>query len=101
MASAVLDASRQLGQVFGVAVLGALVYGYLPGSAAAGPLTAAQRQLFTAGLHNALLVAGTALLGTAAVIGCWAADPLRRRSARAEHRLGWSPARSPRGSRQG
>jgi MFS transporter, DHA2 family, methylenomycin A resistance protein len=101
MASAVLNASRQLGQVFGVAVLGALVYGYLPGSAAAGPLTAAQRQLFTAGLHNALLVAGVALLGTAAVIGGGAAAPLRRRSARAAHRPGWSPAGSPRGSRRG
>src|SRR6185437_6618109 len=97
MASAVLNASRQLGQVFGVAVLGALVYAGLPASAAAGPLDAAQRQLFTAGLHHALLAAGVALLGTAALAGGRRAAGLRRRAGREPsappaRRRGWSPA---------
>jgi DHA2 family methylenomycin A resistance protein-like MFS transporter len=105
MASAVLNASRQLGQVFGVAVLGALVYGYLPGSAAAGPLDAAQRLAFAAGLHHALLTAGAALLGTAALIGGWAAAGLRRRLLRRRSGpgaplRGWSPAAAGRGSRR-
>jgi DHA2 family methylenomycin A resistance protein-like MFS transporter len=68
MASAVLNTFRQLGQVFGVAVLGALVYAQLPGGSGAGPLDAAGRELFVAGLHHALLLAGLALLVTAAVI---------------------------------
>jgi DHA2 family methylenomycin A resistance protein-like MFS transporter len=68
MASAVLNTFRQLGQVFGVAVLGALVYAQLPGGSGAGPLDAADRELFVAGLHHALLLAGLALLVTAAVI---------------------------------
>ncbi|HEU5418395.1 MAG TPA: MFS transporter [Streptosporangiaceae bacterium] len=105
MASAVLNASRQLGQVFGVAVLGALVYAALPGSAAAGPLDAAQRQLFTAGLHHALLAGGTALLATAALAGCWWAAGIRRRAGRPgsgppARRPGWSPAAAGRGSRR-
>ena len=68
MASAVLNTFRQLGQVFGVAVLGALVYAQLPGGSGAGTLDAAGRELFVAGLHHALLLAGLALLVTAAVI---------------------------------
>jgi MFS transporter, DHA2 family, methylenomycin A resistance protein len=105
MASAVLNASRQLGQVFGVAVLGALVYAGLPGSAAAGPLDAAQRQLFTAGLHHAMLAAGTALLATAALAGGGQAARLRRRAGRSRsappaRRPGWSPAAAGRGSRR-
>jgi len=105
MASAVLNASRQLGQVFGVAVLGALVYAGLPASAAAGPLDAAQRQLFTAGLHHALLAAGVALLGTAALAGGRRAAGLRRRAGREPsappaRRRGWSPAAAERGSRR-
>ena len=68
MASAVLNTFRQLGQVFGVAVLGALVYAQLPGGSGAGPLDSAGRELFVAGLHRALLLAGLALLVTAAVI---------------------------------
>jgi DHA2 family methylenomycin A resistance protein-like MFS transporter len=68
MASAVLNTFRQLGQVFGVAMLGALVYAQLPGGSGAGPLDAAGRELFVAGLHHALLLAGLALLVTAAVI---------------------------------
>ena len=115
MASAVLNASRQLGQVFGVAVLGALVYGSLPGRAAAGPLDAAQRLAFAAGLHHALVAAAAALLGTAALIGGWrgavrhpggkssAARPrrrgLRRRSGPPALPRGWPPAAAGRGSR--
>lgn len=81
MASAVLNAFRQVGQVFGVAVLGALVYARLPGGGAAGLPDAADRGLFVAGLHSALLVSGVALIATAAVI----CAPLFR-----------SPARGPR-----
>ena len=68
MASAVLNSSRQIGQVFGVAVLGAFVYARLPGGSAAGLPTAADRLLFVAGLHDALLVSGVALIATAAVV---------------------------------
>jgi MFS transporter, DHA2 family, methylenomycin A resistance protein len=50
MASAVVNAMRQAGQVFGVAVLGALVYA---------------RPQFVPGLHDALLLAGVALLAAA------------------------------------
>jgi DHA2 family methylenomycin A resistance protein-like MFS transporter len=52
MASAVVNALRQVGQVFGVAVLGALVY--------ASPR-------FVPGLRDALLLSGVALLATAAL----------------------------------
>ena len=55
MASSVHNALRQFGQVLGVAVLGALVYAR-PGSAG-----------FVAGLHAAMWVSGTALLGAAAL----------------------------------
>lgn len=68
MASAVVDSFRQIGQVFGVAVLGAVVYARLPGGSAAGLPTAADRLLFVAGLHDALLLSGVALIVTAAVI---------------------------------
>jgi DHA2 family methylenomycin A resistance protein-like MFS transporter len=68
MASAVLNACRQIGQVLGVAVLGALVYASLPGGTAGGRLDAAGRALFVAGLRHALLVAGAVLLATAVVI---------------------------------
>jgi MFS transporter, DHA2 family, methylenomycin A resistance protein len=73
MASAVLNVSRQIGQVFGVAVLGALVYAHLPGDASR-PLDTAHRQLFVAGLHNALLLAGLVLIAAAFI----AAPPLIR-----------------------
>ncbi|HEY4851941.1 MAG TPA: MFS transporter [Streptosporangiaceae bacterium] len=83
MASAVLNAARQIGQVFGVAVLGALVYAHLPGGAGR-PLDAAHRQLFVAGLHNALLLSGAVLIATALVIS----PPLiRSRAARPPQRL--------------
>ncbi len=66
MASAVLNAARQIGQVFGVAVLGALVYAQLPGGSAGARLEPVSRPLFVDGLHHALVVAGLALLGAAA-----------------------------------
>ena len=43
MASAMLNAARQIGQVFGVAVLGALVYAHLPGGGAGVRLDAVAR----------------------------------------------------------
>jgi MFS transporter, DHA2 family, methylenomycin A resistance protein len=53
MASAVLNAARQVGQVFGVAVLGALIYA---------------RVDYVAGLHDALVLSGVLLVGTAALV---------------------------------
>lgn len=66
MASAVHNALRQLGQVLGVAVLGALVYAN-PAlrSDAGGPLDPVRRPLFVGGLHHALWASGAALLGAA------------------------------------
>jgi len=52
MASSVHNALRQFGQVLGVAVLGAIVYAHGP-------------QGFVPGLHAAMWVSGTALLGAA------------------------------------
>jgi DHA2 family methylenomycin A resistance protein-like MFS transporter len=66
MASAIVNALRQVGQVFGVAVLGALVYAQLPGSGGGGRLDAEASALFIGGLHNALWVSGLALLAVAA-----------------------------------
>ena len=68
MASAVVNTFRQIGQVFGVAVLGALVYAQLPDGAGAGPLDAAGRSLFVTGLHHALLLSGFTLIATAVII---------------------------------
>jgi DHA2 family methylenomycin A resistance protein-like MFS transporter len=69
MVSAVHNALRQLGQVLGIAVLGALVYGRLPaGSSAGGQLGPVPAALFMSGLHEAVLVSGLALLA-AAVLG--------------------------------
>ncbi|HEY1503909.1 MAG TPA: MFS transporter [Stellaceae bacterium] len=70
MASAVHNAMRQLGQVLGVAVLGALIYARLPRSGAGGRLNPTQAVLFVAGLHHALWLSGLALL--AAAIGAMA-----------------------------
>jgi MFS transporter, DHA2 family, methylenomycin A resistance protein len=67
MVSAVHNSLRQVGQVFGVAVLGALVYAQLPGENAGPPLDAAQGALFLTGLHHAIWTAGLALLGAAAL----------------------------------
>ena len=69
MASAVINTMRQTGQVFGVAVLGALVYAHLPHAGAGEPLSPAQGAAFVAGLHAAAWVAGLALLATAALAG--------------------------------
>jgi DHA2 family methylenomycin A resistance protein-like MFS transporter len=69
MASAVVNALRQVGQVFGVAVLGALVYAQLPGGGAGQRFSASQSSLFVEGLHSALWVCGLALL----VVGAFAA----------------------------
>ena len=69
MASAVHNSLRQIGQVFGVAVLGLLVYAHLPsGGSAGGRLDPTQGALFVDGLHTALWVSGLALLGAAAVV---------------------------------
>ena len=66
MASAVHNAMRQLGQVLGVAVLGALVYAHLsPGSVAGRRLDPRHASLFVDGLHHALWVSGLALLAAA------------------------------------
>ncbi|MEV0742295.1 MFS transporter [Streptomyces sp. NPDC050549] len=64
MASAIINTLRQVGQVFGVAVLGALVYGAVPGGHVR---TTADRARFVTGLHHALWVSGLALLATAAI----------------------------------
>jgi hypothetical protein len=58
MASAVVNALRQVGRAFGVAVLGALVYAHLPGDAAAGRLDPAHASPCVDGLHDALWVSG-------------------------------------------
>ncbi|MBO0774755.1 MAG: MFS transporter [Actinobacteria bacterium] len=80
MASAVNNASRQIGQVFGVAVLGALVYANLPGASGTGRrLSPAGQAAFLAGLHHALWVSGIALLAASLL----AALLLGRRSERA------------------
>jgi MFS transporter, DHA2 family, methylenomycin A resistance protein len=66
MASAIHNALRQLGQVLGVAVLGALVYAQLPSAGAAGRrLTAVQGVDFVDGLHDAIWVSGLALFAAA------------------------------------
>lgn len=67
MVSAVHNALRQVGQLFGVAVLGALVYAGVPaGHGAGGALTAESAGLFLAGLHRAIWLSGLALLASAA-----------------------------------
>ena len=80
MASAVVNSLRQVGQVFGVAVLGALVYARLPGGAGGEALGPAQALAFTAGLHVALWVCGLVLLAVAALVAGLVAVPARRRS---------------------
>jgi DHA2 family methylenomycin A resistance protein-like MFS transporter len=66
MASAVHNAMRQLGQVLGVAVLGALVYANPSLRAdAGGRLDPSRRPLFVGGLHHALWASGAALLAAA------------------------------------
>jgi DHA2 family methylenomycin A resistance protein-like MFS transporter len=67
MASAVINAVRQVGQVFGVAVLGAVVYAHLP-SAAGQALGPVEQALFMDGLHQAVLLAALVLLVTAVFV---------------------------------
>jgi hypothetical protein len=64
MASAVHNALRQLGQVLGVAVLGALVYAPMAGQHSS-PISPAPRAAFVTGLHHALWTCGLALLAAA------------------------------------
>jgi DHA2 family methylenomycin A resistance protein-like MFS transporter len=77
MASAIINTLRQIGQVFGVAVLGALVYSRIPGG---HPHTGADRARFVTGLHHAVWVAGLALLATAAVTAALLLTPTDRRA---------------------
>ncbi|MGH3523249.1 MAG: MFS transporter, partial [Mycobacterium sp.] len=79
MASAVLNALRQVGQVFGVAVLGALVFAHLPtGGAGIGRLDTAHAVLFVGGLHHALWVSGLSLVAAAAVAAALLIRPASR-----------------------
>jgi DHA2 family methylenomycin A resistance protein-like MFS transporter len=70
MASALNNASRQIGQVFGVAVLGALVYAGVPhGAGVGGRFGTADGAAFVTGLHHAVWVSGLALLTAAGLAG--------------------------------
>ena len=67
-ASALVNAGRQIGQVFGVAVLGVLVYAHLPGASGTGTrLDPAAQDAFVLGLHEALWLSGLALLAIGAL----------------------------------
>jgi len=66
MVSSIHSTFRQVGQVFGVAVLGALVYSRLT-ARTVGPLTHFQSELFVMGLRHALLLDGIALFSAAAL----------------------------------
>jgi DHA2 family methylenomycin A resistance protein-like MFS transporter len=66
MVSSVHSTFRQVGQVFGVAVLGALVYARLT-ARTVGPLTHFQSELFVTGLRHALFLDGIALFAAAAL----------------------------------
>jgi DHA2 family methylenomycin A resistance protein-like MFS transporter len=68
MASAVHNALRQVGQVFGVAVLGLLVYAHLPAGSAGERLGPTDGALFVRGLHSAMWVSGLALFAAAALV---------------------------------
>jgi DHA2 family methylenomycin A resistance protein-like MFS transporter len=67
MASAIVNSARQVGQVFGVAVLGALVYAHVPGGHHAAQLGPSEATAFVAGLRQALWVSGIALFAAAAL----------------------------------
>lgn len=77
MASAVHNALRQLGQVLGVAVLGALVYAGLPGGHGGAQLAAGLRPAFVDGLHHAIWVSGSALLAAAVLASVLFARAIR------------------------
>lgn len=68
MASAVVNSARQIGQVFGVAVLGAVIY--------------AGGDSYVTGLHRAVLVSGCALLATALLSAVLLLAPARPSAAR-------------------
>ncbi len=65
LASAIVNTMRQVGQVFGIAVLGALVYARLPAGSPGGRRSRVQGSEFVAGLHQALWLSGIALLAAA------------------------------------
>jgi DHA2 family methylenomycin A resistance protein-like MFS transporter len=65
MASAIHNASRQLGQTFGVAVLGTIILAYAGEAAEHGRLTGALASDWVDGLHVALLASAGALALTA------------------------------------
>src|SRR6185437_446203 len=76
MASAVINATRQAGQVFGVAVLGALIYARLPAASGTSRLlTPAQQALFVSDLRHALWVCAAALLAAAVPVAAQPAAP--------------------------
>jgi MFS transporter, DHA2 family, methylenomycin A resistance protein len=90
MASGVVNAARQLGQAFGIAVLGAVLYARLPAGSSAGPIGRAQAPLFVAGLHDALWVCGLSLLAAGASVAAMtyrphAADRTNRTNDTATH----------------
>jgi DHA2 family methylenomycin A resistance protein-like MFS transporter len=68
MASAIHNASRQLGQTFGVAVLGTIILARVGDEVQGGTLTGTVATAWVAGLHAALLVAAAALAVAAVVI---------------------------------
>jgi DHA2 family methylenomycin A resistance protein-like MFS transporter len=69
MASALINAMRQVGQVFGVAVLGAAVYGLLPQNVAGQRLGPADQILFVDGLHHAMLIAAACMSLATVLVG--------------------------------
>jgi DHA2 family methylenomycin A resistance protein-like MFS transporter len=84
VASAVLNAARQIGQVFGVAVLGALVYANLPGHAGQR-LDPSHASQFIDGLHHAVWVSGLALLAAAVLAAVLMARPRHEPGAAETH----------------
>ena len=68
MASAIHHASRQLGQTFGVAVLGTIILAYAGEAADRGRLTGAVAGDWIEGLHVALIASAGALAATALAI---------------------------------
>jgi MFS transporter, DHA2 family, methylenomycin A resistance protein len=92
MVSAIHNALRQVGQVFGVAVLGALVYARLPGGTAGAPLNRASSQLFVDGLHHALWLSGLALLTAALLAAARGQRSYSARRAKAVRVLAAQPA---------
>jgi Major Facilitator Superfamily len=82
MAAAIHNAIRQLGQVLGVAVLGALAYARLPGAESTGrPLDPAQRLLFVDVLRNALRYPGWRCCWRRRWPRCWSHPAPRAASA--------------------